>query len=303
MGDWSKLYGVLEKVQASSSRWGKFWLALLIFRILLLGTVVESAWGDEQSAFTCNTQQPGCQNVCYDKTFPISHMRLWVLQIVFVSLPTVLFLTRVYSRRKVWKNKKNIDLKKACEPIPENSYYNKFDKNVIEKSLKIIEFINKHYVIMEEDREKEMSKELFKIYAVSIFFKFLLEVAFLVIQWCIYGFTLNPVYICERAPCPHRVDCFLSRPTEKTIFLIFMLVVSLVSLVVSIIELCRALCKKNNQEADSCEREQKEANHSLEPDQFDQNDGTNPPSKGHSQYPQNAPDTYIYLSPREYVDC
>uniref|UniRef100_I3JHS7 Gap junction protein n=1 Tax=Oreochromis niloticus TaxID=8128 RepID=I3JHS7_ORENI len=180
MGDWSKL-------------------------ILLLGTAVESAWGDEQSAFKCNTQQPGCQNVCYDKSFPISHMRLWVLQIVFVSMPTVLFLTRVYSRRKVWKNKKNIDLKRACE-------------------------------------EKEMSKELFKIYAVSIFFKFLLEVAFLVIQWCIYGFTLNPVYICERAPCPHRVDCFLSRPTEKTIFLIFMLVVSLVSLVVSIIELCRCLC-------------------------------------------------------------
>lgn len=110
MGDWSKLYGVLEKVQASSSSWGKAWLALLIFRILLLGTAVESAWGDEQSAFTCNTQQPGCHNVCYHKSFPISHMRLWVLQIIFVSLPTLLLLTRVYSQRKALKHDKNQEL-------------------------------------------------------------------------------------------------------------------------------------------------------------------------------------------------
>lgn len=41
--------------------------------------------GDEQSDFVCNTRQPGCENVCYDEAFPISHIRLWVLQIIFVS--------------------------------------------------------------------------------------------------------------------------------------------------------------------------------------------------------------------------
>uniref|UniRef100_A0A3Q3E635 Gap junction protein n=1 Tax=Labrus bergylta TaxID=56723 RepID=A0A3Q3E635_9LABR len=62
------------------------------------------------------------------------------------------------------------------------------------------------------------------------------EVGFLVIQWNIYGFSLSAVYTCERDPCPHRVDCFLSRPTEKTVFIIFMLVVSLVSLLLNVIE-------------------------------------------------------------------
>lgn len=34
--------------------------------------------------------QPGCENVCYDQFFPVSHIRLWCLQLVFVSTPTLL---------------------------------------------------------------------------------------------------------------------------------------------------------------------------------------------------------------------
>ena len=59
---------------------------------IVVGTAVESAWGDEQSAFKCNTQQPGCENVCYDHAFPIAHIRYWVLQIVFVSTPSLVYM-------------------------------------------------------------------------------------------------------------------------------------------------------------------------------------------------------------------
>uniref|UniRef100_A0A8C2TDG8 Gap junction alpha-1 protein n=2 Tax=Phasianidae TaxID=9005 RepID=A0A8C2TDG8_COTJA len=114
MGDWSALGKLLDKVQAYSTAGGKVWLSVLfIFRILLLGTAVESAWGDEQSAFRCNTQQPGCENVCYDKSFPISHVRFWVLQIIFVSVPTLLYLAHVfYVMRKEEKlNKREEELK------------------------------------------------------------------------------------------------------------------------------------------------------------------------------------------------
>uniref|UniRef100_A0A672S840 Gap junction protein alpha 1 n=1 Tax=Sinocyclocheilus grahami TaxID=75366 RepID=A0A672S840_SINGR len=113
MGDWSALGRLLDKVQAYSTAGGKIWLSVLfIFRILVLGTAVESAWGDEQSAFKCNTQQPGCENVCYDKSFPISHVRLWVLQIIFVSTPTLLYLAHVfYLMRKEGKlNRKEEDI-------------------------------------------------------------------------------------------------------------------------------------------------------------------------------------------------
>ncbi|XP_005885032.1 PREDICTED: gap junction alpha-8 protein [Myotis brandtii] len=90
MGDWSFLGNILEEVSEHSTAVGRVWLTVLfIFRILILGTAAELVWGDEQADFVCNTQQPGCENVCYDAAFPISHIRLWVLQIIFVSAPSL----------------------------------------------------------------------------------------------------------------------------------------------------------------------------------------------------------------------
>lgn len=235
MGDWSALGRLLDKVQAYSTAGGKVWLSVLfIFRILVLGTAVESAWGDEQSAFKCNTQQPGCENVCYDKSFPISHVRFWVLQIIFVSTPTLLYLAHVfYLMRKEQKlNRKEEELKAVQN-----------DGGDVDIPLKKIEMKKQKYGIEEHGKVK-MKGALLRTYIVSIFFKSLFEVGFLMIQWYIYGFSLSAVYTCERSPCPHRVDCFLSRPTEKTVFIIFMLVVSLVSLMLNVIELFYVLFKR-----------------------------------------------------------
>ncbi|KAJ8352464.1 hypothetical protein SKAU_G00239400 [Synaphobranchus kaupii] len=93
MGDWSFLGNILEEVNEHSTVIGRVWLTVLfIFRILILGTAAEFVWGDEQSDYVCNTQQPGCENVCYDEAFPISHIRLWVLQIIFVSTPSLVYV-------------------------------------------------------------------------------------------------------------------------------------------------------------------------------------------------------------------
>ncbi|GLD67582.1 gap junction alpha-5 protein [Lates japonicus] len=74
MGDWSLLGNFLEEVQEHSTSVGKVWLTILfIFRILVLGTAAESSWGDEQSDFLCDTQQPGCTNVCDRRLPPRPH--------------------------------------------------------------------------------------------------------------------------------------------------------------------------------------------------------------------------------------
>ncbi|XP_006005870.1 gap junction alpha-1 protein [Latimeria chalumnae] len=228
MGDWSALGKLLDKVQAYSTAGGKVWLSVLfIFRILILGTAVESAWGDEQSAFTCNTQQPGCENVCYDKSFPISHVRFWVLQIIFVSTPTLLYLAHVfYIMRKEEKLSKKEEELKIIQK----------DHGDVDLHLKQIELKKFKYGIEEHGKVK-MRGGLLRTYITTIIFKTVFEIAFLLIQYYIYGFKLEAAYVCERPPCPHKIDCFLSRPTEKTIFIIFMLVVSVVSLLLNIIEL------------------------------------------------------------------
>ncbi|KAL6477342.1 hypothetical protein MHYP_G00131770 [Metynnis hypsauchen] len=246
MGDWSALAKLLDKVQAHSTAGGKLWLSVLfIFRILVLGTAVESAWGDEQSAFECNTQQPGCENVCYDKSFPISHVRFWVLQIIFVSVPTLLYLSHViYLMHKEEKLKRKEEKLRAVQSKGEDT----------DAKLKKIE-TKKFKYGLEEPGKIKMRGGLFYTYIVSIVLKSVFEVGFLLVQWYLYGFRLSAVYTCERFPCPHKVDCFLSRPTEKTVFIVFMLVVSLISLGLNVFEFFYAVLKRMKDQIKESEKQ------------------------------------------------
>uniref|UniRef100_A0A3Q0RAW8 Gap junction protein n=1 Tax=Amphilophus citrinellus TaxID=61819 RepID=A0A3Q0RAW8_AMPCI len=222
MGDWSFLGRLLENAQEHSTVIGKVWLTVLfIFRILVLGAAAEEVWGDEQSDFTCNTQQPGCENVCYDEAFPISHIRFWVLQIIFVSTPTLIYLGHVLHIVRM-EEKNGGDAgggggKKEKPPI------------------------------RDEHGKIRIRGALLRTYVFNIIFKTLFEVGFILGQYFLYGFQLRPLYKCARWPCPNTVDCFISRPTEKTIFIIFMLVVACVSLLLNLLEIYHLGWKKVKQ--------------------------------------------------------
>lgn len=226
MGDWSRLEKLLDAAQEHSTVIGKVWLTVLfIFRILVLGAGAEDVWGDEQSDFTCNTQQPGCQNVCYDKAFPISHTRFWVLQIIFVSTPTLIYLGHVLHivRREQKKKEREEQLKGDSDHGQDRP-------------------------LVQDDRGKvRISGALLGTYVFSIILKMLFEVGFIVGQYYLYGFQLKPLYHCDRSPCPNTVDCFISRPTEKTIFIIFMLAVAGLSLLLNVLELYHLGCTKLEQ--------------------------------------------------------
>ncbi|XP_063314413.1 gap junction alpha-4 protein-like [Pelobates fuscus] len=228
MGDWSFLEKLLDQVQEHSTPIGKVWLMVLfIFRLLILSLAGESVWGDEQSDFICNTKQPGCTNVCYDNAFPISHVRYWVLQFLFVSTPTLFYLGHVvYLSRRVQKLR-----------LIENELRSLVGKDQnLEHALVLIERKCLKYCI-QEDGSLKLRGALKYTYTSSIILKSILEAGFLMGQWYLYGFVMPPIYVCDREPCRHFVDCFVSRPMEKTIFIIFMLVVSLVSLALNLLEL------------------------------------------------------------------
>nr|XP_015107091.2 gap junction gamma-2 protein [Vicugna pacos] len=90
---WSFLTRLLEEIHNHSTFVGKVWLTVLVvFRIVLTAVGGESIYSDEQTKFTCNTRQPGCDNVCYDAFAPLSHVRFWVFQIVVISTPSVMYL-------------------------------------------------------------------------------------------------------------------------------------------------------------------------------------------------------------------
>lgn len=215
MGDWSFLASLLDKVQAHSTAVGKVWMSVLfLFRLFILAAGLDKVWGDEQANMDCNSKSPGCRNACYDQSFPMSHTRFWVLQILFVSLPMLIYLGHVLLVIRS-ENK----LRRRVEQ--------KIGKNGMIKAPKY----------SDEHGKVELKGSLLFSYITQLFFKILLEVAFIVGQYYLYGFILMPYKITfDKYPCRGQVECFITRPTEKSIFIIFMLAVAFVSVFLNIVE-------------------------------------------------------------------
>ncbi|KAL3971357.1 UDP-glucose 4-epimerase [Sarotherodon galilaeus] len=205
MADWNLLGKLLESAQEHSTVVGKVWLTVLfIFRILVLGAAAE--------------KQPGCQNVCYDTTFPISHIRFWVMQIIFVSTPTLIYLGHILHLVRMEEKEKQ-------------------KQKELEDQQQVLCHKDKKPSVKDKQGHARLQGALLRTYVFNIIFKTLFEVAFIVAQYFLYGFELKVMYTCDRWPCPNMVNCYISRPTEKTIFILFMLAVACVSLLLNLVEM------------------------------------------------------------------
>ncbi|CAL8315509.1 unnamed protein product [Merluccius merluccius] len=204
--NWGFLENVLSGVNRYSTVIGRIWLSILfIFRILVYVAAAEQVWKDEQKDFTCNTRQPGCENACYDRLFPISQARLWALQLIMVSTPTLLVALHVaYREHKESK----------CG----------------------------HRLY--EDRGR-IDGGLLGTYIASIVLKTFFEVGSLLAFYFLYsGFDVPLLNRCEVSPCPNIVDCYLAKATEKKIFLYIMGCTSILCIVLNITELFYILWKQ-----------------------------------------------------------
>nr|XP_020479513.1 gap junction alpha-4 protein-like [Monopterus albus] len=247
--DWSFLEHLLEEGQEYSTGIGRVWLTVLfLFRMLVLATAAESAWDDEQADFVCNTEQPGCTAVCYDRAFPISHFRYFVFQVIFVSTPTIFYYGYVAIKARKDKTKEEAKDDKQAEEGGEN----KGRTTVIERDN---ENVTKGNIEEKEEgggkgrkaekvppKAPKLKGRLLCAYAFSIMLKVLLEVGFIIGLWFLYGsFFIAAKFECSRPPCPHTVDCFVSRPTEKTIFTIYSQVIAAISVLLNLTELLHLL--------------------------------------------------------------
>ncbi|XP_029965467.1 gap junction Cx32.2 protein-like [Salarias fasciatus] len=223
MGEWSFLSNLLDKVQSHSTVVGKVWLfVLFLFRVFILAAGVDNIWGDEHGNMDCNTMSVGCKNMCYDSSFPISHTRYWVLQILTVSTPTLVYLGHVLLViRRENKLRRRLE-QKAGGTGPRAPRYT------------------------DERGKVRLEGALLVSYVVQLVCKILLEVAFIVGQYYIYDSILIRQKIsCSTYPCRSAVDCFVSRSTEKNIFIIFMLAVAVFSVLLSVAELFHLMVSKS----------------------------------------------------------
>ncbi|KAI5102898.1 connexin 34.5, partial [Silurus meridionalis] len=206
MTDWGFLSQLFGSLQAHSPMLGRVWLLLmLVFRMLILGTVASDMFDDEQEEFTCNTLQPGCKQVCFDNAFPISQYCFWVFHIVLISTPALVFF--MYAMHH---HKKRQDL-------------------LQDSTINIL--------------EAKQDLHLKRLYLVNVAFRMISKVGFLIGQWTLYGFHVKAQFPCSRFPCPHTVDCFTSRPMEKTVFLLFYFVIGILSVISSLAEIIHVIFK------------------------------------------------------------
>ncbi|XDB55990.1 hypothetical protein AB1E18_009452 [Capra hircus] len=201
-----------------------------------LGHSAHEVWGDEQEDFVCNTLQPGCRNVCYDHFFPVSHIRLWALQLIFVSTPALLVAMHVaYYRHEAAR---------------------RFRRGETRSEFKDLEDIKRQKVRIEGS--------LWWTYTSSIFFRIVFEAAFMYVFYFLYnGYHLPWVLKCGIQPCPNLVDCFISRPTEKTVFTIFMISASVICMLLNVAELCYLLLKVCFRRSKRAQTQKAPANHAL----------------------------------------
>uniref|UniRef100_A0A8C4W051 Gap junction protein n=1 Tax=Gopherus evgoodei TaxID=1825980 RepID=A0A8C4W051_9SAUR len=195
--NWGIFEGLLSGVNKYSTAFGRIWLSLVfIFRLLVYVVAAERVWSDDHKDFDCNTRQPGCSNVCFDHFFPVSHIRLWALQLILVTCPSLLVIMHVaYREAREQKHR---------EVAGENC----------------------HQLYPNPGKKRG---GLWWTYLLSLVFK---------------NYTLPSVVKCEIPPCPNIVDCFISRPTEKNIFTLFMVVTACLCVLLSVVEACYLVGKR-----------------------------------------------------------
>uniref|UniRef100_A0A2I2YDU5 Gap junction protein n=1 Tax=Gorilla gorilla gorilla TaxID=9595 RepID=A0A2I2YDU5_GORGO len=166
--------------------------------MFLRDLLTERVWKDEQKEFECNSRQPGCENVCFDDFFPISQVRLWALQLIMVSTPSLLVVLHVaYHEGREKRHRKKLYVSPGTT-----------------------------------------DRGLWYAYLISLIVKTGFEIGFLVLFYKLYdGFTVPYLIKCDLKPCPNTVDCFISKPTEKTIFILFLVITSCLCIVLNFIEL------------------------------------------------------------------
>ncbi|KFO29417.1 gap junction beta-7 protein [Fukomys damarensis] len=196
---WMILRDLLSGANKYSTGIGRNWLAIVfIFRLLVYIVAAEHVWKDEQKEFECNIRQPGCENVCFDYFFPISQVRLWSLQLIMVSTPSLLVVLHVaYHESREKRHRKKLSASPGI-----------------------------------------MHGGLWYTYLISLIVKNGFEIGFLVLFYKLYdGFSVPYLMKCDLKPCPNTVDCFISKPTEKTIFTFFLVITSCLCTVLNFMEL------------------------------------------------------------------
>ncbi|XP_012864689.1 PREDICTED: gap junction delta-4 protein [Dipodomys ordii] len=200
---------------------GKIWLIFtLLVRMLAVVLAGYPIYRDEQERFVCNTLQPGCANVCYDAFSPVSPLRFWLAQSVSVLLPCAIFSAYVLHRgAQLAASDAGAGARRPSDlpggdgrwPAPRGA-----------------------------GRLRSVP-DFSAAYRAHVSLRTLLEAASGALHYLLFGFWVPERFSCARPPCSSAVDCYVSRPTEKGVLMLFFWAVSALSFLLGVADLACGL--------------------------------------------------------------
>ncbi|XP_076147392.1 gap junction delta-4 protein [Alosa pseudoharengus] len=234
MGSQSASEAIVVTVNHNITVVGKLWLLVMVFlRIVILIFAGYPLYLDEQERFVCNTIQPGCSNVCYDLFAPFSLFRFWLFQFTILCLPYVTFVAyiihKVLSDYVVFSDTSH---KMKSIEIQQGST----QKGALRKASHI-------------QAELSMLRNFNGAYILQLLLRILLEAGFGAAHYYLFGFYIPKRFLCQQSPCTTTVDCYVSRPTEKTVMLNFMLGTTALSLLLNILDMICAIKRSVRQKS------------------------------------------------------
>ncbi|CAL8312130.1 unnamed protein product [Merluccius merluccius] len=213
---------IFISVSHSTTLMGKVWLIVMVFlRVVVLLLAGYPLYRDEQERFVCNTIQPGCANVCYDLFAPVSLFRFWLVQLVALSLPYLIFL--VYVVHRVSSGLASVP---APPPPPQEAG---------------AAFLRRGAAAAAAAEPGARGRCFAGAYLLQLVFRILLEVSFGAAHYYLFGFLVPSRFLCQQQPCTTQVDCYVSRPTEKSVMLCFMLGAGALSLALNALDVVCAV--------------------------------------------------------------
>ncbi|XP_076879164.1 gap junction protein delta 6 [Brachyhypopomus gauderio] len=244
MTEWTLLKRLLDAVHQHSTLVGRLWLTVMVtFRLLVVAVAAEDVYADEREMFACDTLQPGCPNVCYDAFAPISQPRFWAFHVIAVSAPSLCFVVYTWHSLAKQVPVRQGGEEEACGRSCDSDSCSVGARGHLGRGpAEALEGVRKATPVTRPANTRECadgasSGVLSKVYVCHVVFRAALEVAFLAVQWMLFGFRVPAHFVCMVPPCAQRVDCYVSRPTEKTIFLIFMFCVGVLCIFLNFLEL------------------------------------------------------------------
>uniref|UniRef100_A0A8D1NDJ2 Gap junction protein n=1 Tax=Sus scrofa TaxID=9823 RepID=A0A8D1NDJ2_PIG len=192
---------------------GKVWLIFMVLlRMAVLILAGSPVYQDEQERFVCNTLQPGCANVCYDIFAPVSHLRFWLIQSVAVLLPFAIF--------SVYVLHKGAEVAVRGPRGPDNGPEDADPLDLTSGARRCLTV-----------------PDFSSGYTAHLCLRTLTEAAFGALHYLLFGFLVPKRFSCTHPPCTGVVDCYVSRPTEKSILMLFVWAVCALSFLLSVTDL------------------------------------------------------------------